>query len=210
MSRLRALLIVSAALNMFAFGAIASYLLTKPSPPRMAGSAGFNDPVRGPLVGPHELDLLLSDDGLKIRDQSMRTYGPRFEKAMTALFEARTEALKVAGQDPWNPEAMEQAFDSIRQADSGLTDLTQQVIIDLLGKLSDEDRHKVVEASLRRQRFGPPMPPPPPGAHAGSHPPPPHGGDHTKLPKKGPDRPEADHPDDAPPPDTAPEAAPAQ
>jgi uncharacterized membrane protein len=160
MSRLKGVLIASVAVNLFALGAIASFFLSRPSGPPPFG-AGMIDPIRGPLLGPMDVDRVLSPEGLKVRDQVMPLAQPRFHQAVEGLFDARVKVLEIAGAPTLDRVALEKALNEMQEADDALTKLGQEVILNLLTSLSNEDRIAVAEAARKRQRERPVMTPPP-------------------------------------------------
>lgn len=161
MSRLKGVLIASVAVNLFALGAIASFFITRPPGPPPFGP-GIVDPIRGPLLGPMDVDHVLSPQGLVVRDRVMPPARPRFHQAVEGLLDARAKVLEIARAPTLDRAALEKALNEVEVADDKLTKIGQEVILQLLTSLSDEDRIAVAQAATDRMRMRP-LPPPPRG-----------------------------------------------
>lgn len=157
MSRLKAVLLASVALNLFTLGAISSFWITRPPPPPFPHGGG-GDPVRGPLVSPRDLDTLLSPEGQKVRDEILLSSREHFHQSIEALLAARRNVLEVAREDPLSNERLEKALEEMQARDQALTDSAHQAIRALLPQLSVEDRRRLAQAGLERMRL-PPLPP---------------------------------------------------
>ncbi|GAB3442618.1 periplasmic heavy metal sensor [Insolitispirillum peregrinum] len=154
MTRLKVALMISVALNLFAFGAISSFLIMRPSPPPFGGGGG-PDPIRGPLLSPRELDQILSPEGAVVRDEILQRNRSSFHAVIDNLMAARRKAIDAAKGDTVNLAAVQDALAEAQKWDAMLTTQAQQVMIELLQRLPTADRQKVLEASSQHLRMGP-------------------------------------------------------
>ncbi|SIS60603.1 periplasmic heavy metal sensor [Insolitispirillum peregrinum] len=159
MTRLKAALMISVALNLFAFGAISSFFIMRPPPPPFGGGGG-TDPIRGPLLSPRELDQILSPEGAVVRDEILQRNRSSFHAVIDNLMAARRKAIDAAKGDTVDMAAVQDALAEAQKWDAMLTTQAQQVMIELLQRLPTADRQKVLEASSQHLRMGPMGPPP--------------------------------------------------
>jgi uncharacterized membrane protein len=159
MNRLKVLLIASMAVNLFAMGAITSFFVTHPIGRSAMGGPPVMDPIRGPLLGPRDVDMALSADGLRIRDVMMPMFRPKIQQTIKALIAARSKVLKVASMPILDRTALDQALTEMEEADDALTRLGQTLLVEMLTTLSDEDRIAVANLAASRLKNMPlPLP----------------------------------------------------
>jgi uncharacterized membrane protein len=144
--RLRLLLVISLAVNLFFIGAIAVSAVTGHG--RLGGMLGFGPPHGPRLTGmpnPRQLRGGLDDRGQQILESMLATRRDAFHVNLDAMFEARQTVADALAAKPYDPAKVEAAMAALREREAVLATGAQTMILELAARLDDGQRAKVAE-----------------------------------------------------------------
>jgi uncharacterized membrane protein len=144
--RLRLLLVISLALNLFFIGAIAVSAISGHG--RMGGLLGFG-PSHGPrltgMPSPRQLRGVLDERGEEILESMLETRRDTFHVNLQPMFEARLAVSQAIAGEPFDPAKVEAAMSTLRDAEAVLHSSAQNLILELAAQLDPAQRAKVAE-----------------------------------------------------------------
>ncbi|WP_321490338.1 periplasmic heavy metal sensor [uncultured Hyphomonas sp.] len=161
-------LIVSLMANMILVGLLAGFLV-------QAGPKGKPD-------GPPRERITWGDRDDPNRDAIRQVFKEAFKASgeeRMARVESRRQLAEAVLADPYNPDAVREAFSNLRSADDAVNEATHEAMVDLFASMTMEQRQHMAEILRRGPRDhkskgkmapgerggpgdGPPPPPPPP------------------------------------------------
>ncbi len=143
--RYRLLLLFSLALNL----SLGTALLGMHWKAREAHS-GHEDRRWSRMPDPRSLSRMLEEPDRKILREVMELHRQGMRDSFGPLGEARREMSQVLGSDPFDAEAAEAAFASVRANESVTAEAMHRFMLDLAPRLSTEGRHRIAAALERR------------------------------------------------------------
>jgi len=144
----RVLLIASLALNLFLVGLIVGGI--------MSGVRTFRE--RGPGFGLSAMemrevaDMLADETRAKFRE-SMRDSFPELRQAFRDARQARDGVSEALAAEPFDIDALEDAFATARAADDKVWTLSTGAFTKFVGELDEAEREELVEAIKKRRDF---------------------------------------------------------
>ncbi len=142
--RRRILLIVSLCLNLFLIGVIAAGLYVARQRDGLGG--GFaNSPFN-----PRNLAAMLPPDGKDKVEAVVRENRRQFMPLVRDSRQTRLDAFRVLQQEPLDRTKAQAALDEVRRADARLAEDGQRVVLDILQKLTPQERAIVMEKIRNR------------------------------------------------------------
>lgn len=142
--RLRLLLVISLAVNLFFIGAIAVSAITGHG----LGMLGFG-PTHGPrpwgMPNPRQLRGVLNDEGQQVLSTMLETRRDAFHANLDAMFAARQAVADALAAKPYDAAKVETAMAALREREAVMAASAQGMILELSAKLDDEQRGKVAE-----------------------------------------------------------------
>jgi uncharacterized membrane protein len=149
--RRRILLIVSLCLNLFLIGVVAAGLVAARQREAMGAGPG-NSPFH-----PRNLAAMLPPAGKDKVEQITRENRSKFMPVLREVRQSRLEAFRVLQQEPLDKAKFVAALDDVRRADAKLADEGQRVVVEILEKLTPEERAIVIEKIRTRNWKRQPM-----------------------------------------------------
>jgi uncharacterized membrane protein len=154
-------LIASLALNLFVIGAWAGKITR------------HHDRLETERVTLGPITDALSTDGQHLMRDSMKANRKEAIPIFKQLLNARERAIQALDAEPYNADDYAAALRDIRTYSEAGQTLLHATLVDVVGKLSQEDRHRLAQEIRRQQNVthrgrgedGPPLhkaPPPPP------------------------------------------------
>lgn len=141
---LRWLLVVSLALNLAVIAGIAWHHLGDGEHRRARMHA-----MHAPMPNPMLLRRVLSEERQAVVDATLDAHRPRIRASVRAVIAARREAHALMTAETLDPQALDAAFETLRQRDAEAAAAVQAMLTDLLPKLTPEERQKLGEAMHR-------------------------------------------------------------
>lgn len=138
-------LIVSLTLNLFLVGLIAGHRLSPPPPPELIPGTVFADLRRMSEALPPETRS-------EIRDH-FEAHRPDMIRGLMAMRAARHDVRDVLQREPYDPEALRAAFDTLRDRTNAVQAIVHTALIEVAGQLDPDERLAI--ARPPRQRGGP-------------------------------------------------------
>jgi uncharacterized membrane protein len=141
--RLRLLLVISLAVNLFFIGAVAVSAVTG-----HGFGIGFGAP-HGPrpwgMPNPRQLRGVLNDEGQQVLSTMLETRRDAFHANLDAMFAARQAVADALAAKPYDAAKVETAMAALREREAVMAASAQGMILELSAKLDDEQRGKVAE-----------------------------------------------------------------
>ncbi|MEO0816927.1 MAG: periplasmic heavy metal sensor [Pseudomonadota bacterium] len=162
---------ISVLMNILFVGLVAGYVLGKPAEMRGDGAAPPPGPLRSELVlGRGILEVTPREDRRELGQSFRRAMGQSGGQLRDRLA-ARGEIMSALRQEPFDPDAVADALESLRAADARLQDALHSRLVDALAGLTPEQRSELVELfsqdaeerARSRPRLRDRRQPPPPG-----------------------------------------------
>ena len=168
-------LIASLTLNLFLVGLIAGDRLSPPPPPESIPGTVFADLRRMSEALPPETRG-------EIRDR-FEVHRPELIRGLMAMRAARHDVRDVLQREPYDPDALRAAFDTLRERTDAVQAIVHTALIEVAGQLDPDERLAIARPPGRRggpdrqgsfDRPGPPDRPARPGIPLapGAEPPP--------------------------------------
>ena len=142
--RLRLLLVISLAVNLFFIGVVAVSAVTGHG----FGIMGFGGPHGSRLTGmppPRQLRSVLDEQGQQILGTMLDSRRDAFHANLDAMFEARQAVADALATKPYDPAKVEAAMAVLREREAVMATGAQSMILELASKLDDGQRAKVAE-----------------------------------------------------------------
>ena len=142
--RLRLLLVISLAVNLFFIGALAVGAITGHG----FGMMGFGGPHGSRLTGmppPRQLRAVLDEQGQQILATMLDARRDAFHANLDAMFNARQGVADALAAKPYDPAKVEAAMAVLRERETVMATGAQNMILELAEKLDDGQRAKVAE-----------------------------------------------------------------
>jgi uncharacterized membrane protein len=149
--RLRIVLVLSLALNLFAVGAVGAAAIVGDG--WMGELAGVRQPPR--LTGmpnPRQLRAVLDDADQAILSATLEARRPAFRENLRAMFAAREAVAQAIAAEPFDHARVEAAFAALREREAVVAAAAQGTILDLVARLDGDGRAKVAELMKRRHK----------------------------------------------------------
>ena len=144
--RLRLLLVISLALNLFFIGAIAVSAISGYG--RMGGLLGFG-PLHGPrltgMPNPRQLRGVLDERGQEILESMLETRRDTFHANLQPMLEARLALSQAIAAEPFDRAKVEAAMATLRDSEAVLHMGAQNMILELASQLDLAQRAKIAE-----------------------------------------------------------------
>jgi Spy/CpxP family protein refolding chaperone len=144
--RLRLLLVISLALNLFFIGAIAVSAIAGYG--RMGGLLGFG-PLHGPrltgMPNPRQLRGVLDERGQEILESMLETRRDAFHANLQPMLEARLALSQAIATEPFDRAKVEAAMATLRDSEAVLHMGAQNMILELASQLDLAQRAKIAE-----------------------------------------------------------------
>lgn len=144
--RLRLLLVISLAFNLFFIGAIAVSAISGHG--RMGGLLGFG-PAHGPrltgMPNPRQLRGVLDERGQEILESMLEARRDTFHANLQPMFEARLALSQAIAAEPFDRAKVEAAMATLRDSDAVLHMGAQSMILELASQLDLAQRAKIAE-----------------------------------------------------------------
>jgi len=142
--RLRLLLVISLAVNLFFIGAVAVSAIAGHG----FGMMGFGGPHGPRLTGmpnPRQLREVLNDQGQQILSTMLDGRRDAFYANLDAMFEARQAVADALAAKPYDAAKVEAAMAVLRDREVVMATGAQSMILQLASRLDDEQRARVAE-----------------------------------------------------------------
>ena len=135
-------LIVSLTLNLFLVGLIAGHRLSPPPPPESIPGTVFADLRRMSEALPPETRG-------EIRDH-FEAHRPDMIRGLMAMRAARHDVRDVLQREPYDPEALRAAFDTLRDRTDAVQAIVHTALIEIAGQLDPDERLAIARPPERR------------------------------------------------------------
>lgn len=132
-------LVVSLGLNLFVLGAWVGRI------------ARHDDRVETERVTLGPMTDSLSPEGRKLVRQSIRANRKEAIPIFKQLFDARGRAIQSLDAEPYDSDAYAAALRDIRTYSEAAQTLLHATLVDVVGKLSPEDRHRWAQEIMKQQ-----------------------------------------------------------
>ena len=136
------LLVVSLALNLFLVGLMAGHRLSPPPIPEAVPGTVFADLRR-------MADVLPAETRGEVR-QLFEAHRPEIIRGLMAMRAARDDIRDILLTDPYDPEALQTAFDALRDRTAEVQSVVHAALVEVAGRLGPEERLAIVREPHRR------------------------------------------------------------
>jgi len=151
--RLRLLLVISLAVNIFFVGAIAVSAIIDHG---FRGVMGFGPPHGQRMMGvpsPRQLRGVLDDQGQQILETMLDARRDAFHANLDAMFQAREALAQALAAEPFDRVKVEAAMAAMRDREAVMQGSAQSFILELAAQLNAEQRTKIAELLKPNERW---------------------------------------------------------
>jgi len=149
--RLRILLVVSLAVNLFFIAVVAVWAIAGPG--YLRGAMGFHGPRMMGMPFPRQIRGVLNEPGQQILDSMLEARRDAFHANLDAMFDARAALAAAVAAEPFDRSKVEAAMTALRDKEAVLHAGAQSLITELASQLDVEQRGKLAELLKPNERW---------------------------------------------------------
>jgi Spy/CpxP family protein refolding chaperone len=151
--RLRILLVVSLAVNLFFIAVVAVWAVAGPGYLRGVMGFGPHGPRMMGMPFPRQIRNVLNEPGQQILDSMLEARREAFHTNLDAMFEARAALAQAVAAEPFDRAKVEAAMAALRDREAVLHAGAQNMILELAAQLDAEQRVKLAELLKPNERW---------------------------------------------------------